>query len=416
MRVILIGNRKLAKYVLQYLIGDDWNVVGVVAPIGQMATQQANFQSLDDIAQGEDIELIKTMDINKEETVSAIKALEPDLAICPGWSQIIEAEVLSLPTHGFTGFHSSKLPNGRGGAPVNWSMIHGEDEIYISYFFYTPEIDAGDIIKQKSVPFESRDDISTILEKLSTAARDILSELKNPLHNNFIEATPQTLESATYRPRRKPKDGIIDWTKNPLQQYNWIRAQTHPYPGAYTFFEENKITILESELLENTAPKVECGEVISISEQQGITVRSGEGTLRIIRVQVENEPIQWADEFAERYNINSGTVFGRHHAPDSWFYTGIRDTQDGTHYTTNLQVGEAGAIKCIMESPNQTRQIGLKATFEGVTILQNSVEVQGRVAEECEYSPDTKGTKTLKVEFTGEDDYQDIRYMKIFAH
>jgi methionyl-tRNA formyltransferase len=417
MRVVLVGNRKLAKYVLRYLLEDDWNVVGAVAPAGRTAAQQANFTPFDDIVQEEDVELVETEDINDERTVAAIRGLEPDLVVCPGWSQIIDEAVLDIPSRGFTGFHSSDLPNGRGGAPVNWSMIHGEDEIQISYFYYTSGIDAGEILGQKSVPIEHRDDVSTLLEKLAAAARDVLRELKELLHDDAVEPTPQRLESATYRPRRKPKDGIIDWAKNPREQQNWIRAQTQPYPGAYTFFEQHRITIWESERPERepTSP-AEFGEVVSVDDQGGITVRSGEGNLRILRVQAGDDPVEWGDDFAERYGVSAGTTFGRHHAPESWLYTGIRDPQGGTHYTTNLRVGESGRINCIVESPGRTRQIEVVATFEGEPVLDKTIEVNGRTAEQCEYTPSSEGTKTLKVEYSHGDEYRDVRYLKVFAH
>jgi methionyl-tRNA formyltransferase len=416
MRTVVAGNRKLAKYVLQNLIKHNWNVVGIIAPKGRLASQQANYQSFSDIADENNIKLIETSDINDDDTVSALESLSPDIVICPGWSQIISREVLNIPEIGFTGFHSSNLPKGRGGAPVNWSIINGETNITLSYFFYTPGIDAGDVLKQKSVTVEKRDDVSSIFEKLALTACQILNELKQPLHDGSIEAEPQQVSSATYRPRRKPKDGVIDWSKDPLEQYNWIRAQTQPYPGAYTFFEGDKITIWEAKQVgEVNSPDAEFGEIISVDDSRGICVQSGDENLRILRVQKDNEPIQWADDFARRNGIEAGITLGNHHAPESWLYTGIRGSDGGLQYETNLSVDEEGVIGCVMESPQCARQIRLEVSLDEETLIDKPTDVQGREFEKVSYSPNSEGTKTLKVRFTNNNSYEDVRYLKLFV-
>lgn len=416
MRTVVAGNRKLAKYVLQNLVKHKWNVVGVIAPEGRLASQQANYQSFSDVAEDNNLKLVETSDINNERTVAAIESLNPDIVICPGWSQIISREVLNIPHKGFTGFHSSNLPNGRGGAPVNWSIINGETEITLSYFYYTPGIDAGDILKQKSVTVEKRDDVSSIFEKLALTACEILNELKQPLHDGSIEAEPQQVSSATYRPRRKPRDGVIDWSKDSLEQYNWIRAQTQPYPGAYTFFEGDKITIWEAEQVgEVNSPDAEFGEIISVDDSRGICVQSGDENLRILRVQKDNEPIQWADDFARRNGIEAGMTLGNHHAPEFWLYTGIRGSDGGLQYETNLSVGEEGVIGCVMESPQLARQIRLEVSLDEETLIDRPTNVQGRDFEKVRYSPGSEGTKTLKIRLTDNNSYEDVRYLKLFV-
>ena len=133
-RIVVVGNRSLARHVLVHLLEKDWNVVGAVGASGSAARRQAGFEPFEEITEAHGIELVETEDINSEESSDALAGLEPDICICPAWHQIIEPSVLEIPAKGFVGFHSSDLPRGRGGAPINWSIIHGEDEISISLF------------------------------------------------------------------------------------------------------------------------------------------------------------------------------------------------------------------------------------------------------------------------------------------
>lgn len=119
---------------------------------------------------------------------------------------------------------------------MNWSVIDSADEVWISLFYYEPDVDAGDVLTQGSVPVDHRDDIGTVLDALATEACQLASSVRHDLETGTVAPEPQSLSAATYQPRRQPQDGIIDWHRDPQVQYDWIRAQTEPYPGAYTFY------------------------------------------------------------------------------------------------------------------------------------------------------------------------------------
>ncbi|MFB6255830.1 MAG: methionyl-tRNA formyltransferase, partial [Haloplanus sp.] len=156
MRTVVVGNRALAKHVLASLLREGWNVVGAVSAAGEATREQAGYIPFDDLARRHDLSLIETTDINDDATRQRLADLEPDLCICPGWHQIIDERILEIPTEGFVGFHASDLPRGRGGAPVNWTIIHGASEITLSLFYYMPGVDAGDVIHKETIPIEAR--------------------------------------------------------------------------------------------------------------------------------------------------------------------------------------------------------------------------------------------------------------------
>jgi len=329
------------------------------------------------------VPLIRTTDINAAETVERLRDLDPDLCICPAGSQILDSRVLDVPTRGFVGFHSSELPRGRGGAPVNWSLIDGVDRIWLSLYEYTPAVDAGDILAQRAVPVEPRDDVDTVFQALTIQACELLETVKEPLERDTLDSRPQSLAEATYRPRRQPQDGLIDWERAPDAQYDWVRALTKPYPGAYTFFDGHTVIVWRGEPVDRPTGDATPGEVLAVVPGEGVVVRTGDGAFRVTRLQLDDHPSMWWDTFADRYGIDAGTVFGQDHAPGEWLYTGIRDAEGGTGYETNLDTGETGRILAVVKSPARTRTIRITATFGGETVhdAEATVEGNGRGAD-----------------------------------
>lgn len=421
MRVVLVGNRRLAKHVLRYLSERDWDIVGSVMPEGKMADRQAGFESFEDLSEEKDFELIRTEDINSVETRREIEDLNPDLCICPGWSQIINQSVLDIPKKGFIGFHSGKLPAERGGAPVNWSIIDGAEEIWITLFFYDTGVDSGDIISQKPVKVERRDDVSTIFEKLSITACNMLSENRENLKKGREIGRSQDISQATYRPRRKPEDGIIDWSQDSEEIYDWVRAQTKPYPGAYTFYDQNKLKIWKGEPTERKSgqeiSQADNGEILEIVDGEGIDVKCGKGAFRVQRVQMEGKPEMWADNFAKKYSIETGEKLGRTQYPENWLHTQIGKISSGNYkFGTNVERGTEAKVSAVLESPNSAQNIKVNWHIDGEKVKSKQVKAEGIKNTCLKFTPEEKRTYSIRVDFLKDGERIDRRYLKIFSH
>lgn len=416
MRTVLVGNRKLAKHVLQYLLDAGWNVVGAVSAAGDATRRQAGYVPFEDLADRHDLEVIPAADINSDATRARLEALEPDLCICPGWHQIIDETILDIPDRGFVGFHSSDLPRGRGGAPVNWAIIAGESEIALSLFYYSAGVDAGDVIHKEYVPIEDRDTVETVLERLATAARDALAATRRDFEADEIDAFPQSIEEATYRPRRQPQDGIIDWSRPAPELQDWIRAQSDPYPGAYTFADSGRVTVWSSRIATEAGDETPPGTVIKIVDGEGIDVATGRGILRLERVELDGLPRMWADEFARRRGMTVGDTFARDHAPPSWLYTGLRSDDGGVDVSgaTNLRPGEQGTVVGVAESYGEER-LTLRATFDGEPVLEREVVCDGRKTVRVQYGSETAGVHSLRLEFLHSGDRVDRRYLNVYV-
>lgn len=214
--------------------------------------------------------------VNKRaEADSLIKELKPDLCIVIGWYWLIKDDILDLVRNGFIGIHNSLLPEYRGGSPFVWAMINGEKKIGISLFTFTNEMDAGDIWAQEYTMINDKDYIGDVLNRLESKAVDIIKRCYLQIINGSMKPKPQDHNLATFCSQRFPEDGLINWNKEAKYIYNFIRAQSEPYPGAFTFLQDEKLTIWRVKYTDNLTYYGTAGQVAQINSN-GVYVICGD--------------------------------------------------------------------------------------------------------------------------------------------
>lgn len=181
-----------------------------------------------------------------------LESHSPDFILAIGWYYMIPKSMLNLAAKGGAGIHASLLPKYRGNAPLVWAMINGEKETGISFFYFADGVDEGDIIAQERFAIEEQDYISDVLEKTKAASLKILKEYIPKLADGTAPRTAQDHTQATLFPKRSPEDGLIDWSWSSERIRNFIRAQSKPYPGAFTYIGAKKVTIWSADISEET--------------------------------------------------------------------------------------------------------------------------------------------------------------------
>jgi len=233
MKIIYIGGVEIGYTILKAVFDKNYSVDTIFTLPFSMKDKTSGFVDFSPLVKKNKSALIRVQDINSKEYISKIKDTNPDLIIVCGWQRLICEEILNIPRLGTVGFHSSLLPKFRGRAPVNWAIIMGEKETGVTMFYLTPEADDGDIIAQSAFPILLNDDCKTIYEKSALAGAKLLTEYLPKIKD---ESAPRIHNiSGTYPayPKRTPKDGLIDFNRSALDIYNFVRALTKPYPGAF---------------------------------------------------------------------------------------------------------------------------------------------------------------------------------------
>lgn len=166
-----------------------------------------------------------------------------DIILSINYLFIIDSDIINFPKRYAINFHGSLLPKYRGRTPHVWAIINGEKKCGITAHLIDEGCDTGPIILQQEVEIMKDDTGQNILEKYKQLYPVIVKEVLNKVEHNNIDLTIQDETKATFFGKRTPSDGVIDWSWQTIRINNWVRAQSHPYPGAFTFYGREKIIV-----------------------------------------------------------------------------------------------------------------------------------------------------------------------------
>ncbi len=300
MKLVFMGASKFGLKCFKKLFDlKNINIRGVVTTAKQFSvkyekgTKQNTINNLiyDEISQlcvSKNIPLnVVTGKMNNKILIDTLKEWAPDFILVVGWYHIIGDEILKIPHKGIAGLHASLLPLYRGGAPLVWALINGESETGITFFYFDNGIDTGDIIAKKKVEITVDDTIRTLYEKVEVAGIELIENYLPLIDNGTAPRIKQVIdETNKVYSQRNPDDGVIDWQLNPKDIYNFVRAQTHPYPGAFTYYNGQRIYIWECKVFNNNYYRLaRFGEIISkvdSGNQKGILVYSNDNKIQVL--------------------------------------------------------------------------------------------------------------------------------------
>ena len=259
-------------------------VVGVVTLPGPADPNRSGQCSFVELAGRLGARLIETADVNSPETIAAVREVEPDQIFIVGWSQLVLDEFIGLAKHGVFGMHPTLLPRHRGRAAIPWAILSGLAKTGVTLFeIVDGTADSGPIVGQVEVPLVPDETATTLYSRITEAHVDLVREVVPRLLEGSAPRIEQDTRRASAWPKRMPADGIIDWETRAPYLHDWVRAQTRPYPGAFTYLGEAKIVIWRARPVEldEEAP---AGTVVGREGEDAI-VACGEGGLVLEEVE-----------------------------------------------------------------------------------------------------------------------------------
>ncbi len=265
------------------------------------------FESVADLAVELGIPVYAPDDINHPMWVEKIRSLNPDFLFSFYYRNLIGRPILDIPRAGCLNLHGSLLPKYRGRAPLNWVLVNGERETGVTLHYMTEKADAGDIVCQRSVPVAEDDTALQLNGKLVAAAGAMLDEYLPQLQAGNAPRTPQDHAQASYFGRRTPADGAIDWTAGSRDIHNLVRAVTRPYPGAFTFRGQTRLTIWSARSVQHPAGGHAPGTILSVAP---LVIACGDGALEIGTAQAENGLCVSGAQLASDLNLVAGARLG----------------------------------------------------------------------------------------------------------
>lgn len=282
MKTLFFGDGPWATNSLKRLIEEGLDIIGVV--VRTLPTDSELLSA----SQEHGLPLYQPSNVNEATFVSKIRQLNPDLCLSVSYDQILRHQILGVPPLGFINFHAGRLPFYRGRNVINWAIINGETEVGLTAHYVDEGVDTGDIILQRTVGISREEGYAEVLAKVQSELPALVVETVKLVSSGEFQSTPQRNLPGTYFPARSDGDEWIDWSERSEDIYNKIRAITHPGPGARTVLGDQIVTIWKA-FYDPTWPnyKATPGQVVGRVPSGGVMVKTGDSTLHVSRVQVD---------------------------------------------------------------------------------------------------------------------------------
>ena len=302
MNIIIVGQGPFGEKVLDTLIGQGEDIVGVFCPADKRG------QAMAETAEGSDLALFRPGKMKDAEVREAYLGLNPDLVILAFVTDIIPEALLDIPSIGTICYHPSLLPRHRGASGINWAVIQGDTHTGLTILWVDKGIDTGPILLQKEVEILPDDTTGSLyFNKLFEMGVDAIVESVALIKSGQAPKLPQDDSLATYEPPCDDSIAAVNWSKPAADVYNLIRG-CDPQPGAYSTIEGGKVRFYGARLLEPMAGK-EPGEIVDIKEGEMVVALKG-GALGIGKVRDEAGAKMAASEFAKSTDLKVGMRFG----------------------------------------------------------------------------------------------------------
>ena len=291
MRIVLFGYGEMGCAGLEFLLAAKEDVAAVITHRDDPAEKRW-YRSLAEVAAAAGVRVIYG---EEADLPAELARLRPALILSFYYRSMIPMNVLQLAPKGALNLHGSLLPRLRGRAPINWALVECEEETGVTLHHMVKAPDAGDIVAQRGWKIGPRDTAKDLFFRAVDEARVLLREVWPKVLAGTAPRLPQDPLKATYRGRRRPDDGRIDWTQPTKRIDGLVRAVTDPFPGAFTLLGGRKLMVWEGLPAEGHGTP---GTAIADS-----VVATGDGAYRI-------EHCDYSEDRAAKPIIPKGTRLG----------------------------------------------------------------------------------------------------------
>ena len=307
MRLVFMGSADIACPSLEALLQEpSVDVVGVVTqpdrPKGRRL--QTSACAVKAHIEGAGVPILSPQNVNTQESLDALTALQPDLIVVIAYGQILKPTILAIPRLGCINVHTSLLPQYRGAAPIQWAVANGDAETGVTIIHMDAGMDTGDIIAQRTIPIGLTETAGMVHDSLAIAGAGLLCEAIRDIQAGSARRQPQDESLATHAPKLTKEDGRIDWTQSATAIYNRIRG-FNPWPCCFCSVPGNPTRTLRVLVAIPAPGDGEPGEVLD-TKGDGPLVACGEGAIRLLEVQPQGKRVMQGKAYVCGHVLQKG--------------------------------------------------------------------------------------------------------------
>lgn len=303
-----MGTPDFAVPALQSLVESEHDVIGVVTqpdrPRGRSGKPQ--FSPVKEAALKAEIPVYQPEKVRDEAFVHILRGLHPDVIIVVAFGQILPQQILELPQYGCINVHASLLPKLRGAAPIQWSVINGDEESGVTIMQMDEGLDTGDILLVERYRLAPKETGGSLFDRLSHLGGPLVLEALKCAEAGTLKPVPQEHEKHTYARMLSKSLGNLDFERPAVELERLIRG-LNPWPSAYTRWDGKLLKIWEADVAEGDVQE-KPGTVIA-ADKDGIMVQTGDGALRITSLQLEGKKRMDVESFLRGCKMKKGESF-----------------------------------------------------------------------------------------------------------
>lgn len=249
MRLIFMGYQAWGCAALRALLDAGHEVPLVIThPASDHVYETIWSDSVEKLAESHGIPCITRVYANDAEAAELIRAADAELLVSSDWRTWVSPDTYALVRHGAINVHDGLLPRYGGFAPLNWAIINGETKVGVTVHFMNDEFDLGDIVLQRRVPVAPGDTATDLYHRTLPLFEELTAEAVRQIADGTVSRTPQDPAQATFFHKRNERDSLIDWSADPEFICRLVRAQSDPYPSAFTHHQGRRLEILSTSL------------------------------------------------------------------------------------------------------------------------------------------------------------------------
>ena len=286
MKILFMGTPDFAVASLKRLVEDGHEICGVFTQPDKPKNRghKLAFSPVKEYAITQNLDVYQPLKMRDGEAFSIVQQLDPELIVVAAYGKILPEDILHYPKYGSVNVHSSLLPKYRGSAPINWAILDGLEETGVTIMYMAKELDAGDIILQKTTAIGESEDSLALTTRLAELGAEALSEAVVALANGTATRTPQEHEKHTYASMLSREMSPIDWNRSAREINCQVRGLI-PWPCASTELAGTKFKVYQTTVGGETGKAA--GTILSAGKK-GIEVACGVGrSLVITELQAE---------------------------------------------------------------------------------------------------------------------------------
>ena len=308
MRIMFMGTPDFAVPSLEALYNKGHDICAVISqpdkPKGRGKKLVA--PPVKDTAQNMGLKVYQPERIKNPDFISLVKDFNPEMIVVVAFGHILPKYILDIPSYGCINVHASLLPKLRGAAPINWCIINGDKTTGITTMYMDTGLDTGDMIIKKSIEINEEENAKDLHDRLSFLGAETLIDTVELIFEGKAIRIKQNHEDATYAPILTKETGKIDWSMDAISIRNLIRG-TYPWPGAYSYYDENMFKIFTADTLDEDIFNSDWGKIHEVNKDCFI-VKCGKGYLKVKEIQFQNQKRMSVDAYLRGHSINEGII------------------------------------------------------------------------------------------------------------